>query len=44
VQARNVVGYSEKSVVFAIIAATVPSAPQTPTTTIQYNTVTIDWN
>jgi hypothetical protein len=44
VEARNAVGYSSKSQVFEIIAATVPDAPTTPTTSILNNDITIDWS
>jgi len=43
VQARNAVGFSAKSTVYQIIAATEPSAPATPVTSISNNDVTIDW-
>lgn len=43
VEARNTVGYSAKSAVYQIVAATVPSTPSTPATSIQNNAVTITW-
>jgi len=44
VEARNAVGYSAKSTEFEIIAATVPTATETPVTTISNNDITIDWS
>lgn len=44
VQARNVVGYSANSTVITVIAATVPTAPQRPVSSLLHNSVTIDWN
>ena len=46
VQARNAVGFSNYSVVFTIIAATVPSKPGAPTTYLNVDStkVVIDWS
>ena len=45
VSARNSVGYSTPSSVLTIVAATVPSQPSAPTTTLNGETsFTIDWN
>lgn len=44
VEARNAVGFSVRSDLFTVIAATVPSAPTNPTTTLQNNNVIITWS
>jgi hypothetical protein len=44
VEARNAVGFSAKSITYQIIAATVPTKPEQPTTKITDNDVTIEWN
>jgi hypothetical protein len=44
IEARNAVGYSAQSSTYQIIAATVPTAPATPTTSILNNDITIDWD
>lgn len=43
VQARNSVGYSLFSEEFAVIAATVPSQPAQPTTSLTDNLLTVKW-
>jgi hypothetical protein len=43
VQARNVVGLSELSSEYSIIAATEPDTPLTPVTSLTNNDVTISW-
>ena len=45
VRARNAVGFSPYSTVFSILAATVPSKPASPTTTLSGDStqVVIDW-
>ena len=45
ISARNSVGYSPASSVLTIVAATIPSQPSAPTTTLNGETsFTFDWN
>ena len=46
VKSRNAIGLSADSSEFSIVAATVPSAPSAPTTTVSSDTLsmTVDWN
>jgi hypothetical protein len=43
VEARNNVGYSSASAPVTILAATLPSIPEAPTTTINGQSVVINW-
>lgn len=43
VQARNLIGLSSDSAVLSILAATLPSTPAAPTTSIYSQSVVINW-
>lgn len=43
-KARNAVGFSDYSSIFSILAATIPSQPTAPTTTLSGSDIVIDWN